>query len=179
LYAIIYVPIIPVQKPNTNSNIVVPVFLFSKPKASMTHQNVRLASAIAAAGFIFTSRPWLRWLNTLSPEVGLLVKNVVIFLIVYGLHVFVGVVGKPHVQALGVLLVYIGFTLVFNYQSRWIEEAGTPEVEKQTPDGATYERARTTLGMSPDAARLFTFVFVPFVLVLVGSHLKRGVIRMD
>jgi hypothetical protein len=111
--------------------------------------------------------------------VGLLVKNVVIFLIVYGLHVFVGGVVTPHVQALGLLLVYTGFMIVFNYQSRWIEEAGTPEVEKQTPDGAMYERARTSIGMSPDAARLFTFVFVPFVLVFVGAKMKRGTIRID
>ena len=110
---------------------------------------------------------------------GLLVKNVVIFLIVYGLHVFVGGVVTPHVQALGLLLVYTGFTLVFNYQSRWIEEAPAPEVEKQTPDGALYERARTTLGMSPDAARILTFVVAPFVLVLVGAKLKRGTIRID
>jgi hypothetical protein len=145
----------------------------------MTHQSLRLASAIAAAGFIFTSRPWLRWLNTLSPEVGLLVKNVVIFLIVYGLHVFVGGVVTPHVQALGLLLVYTGFTLVFNYQSRWIEEAPAPEVEKQTPDGAMYERARTTLGMSPDVARLFVFVLVPFILVFVGAKMNRSKIRID
>ena len=145
----------------------------------MTHQSLRLASAVAAAGFIFTSRPWLRWLNTLSPEVGLLVKNVIIFLIVYGLHVFVDGVGTPHVQALGILLVYTGFTLVFNYQSRWIEEAGTTEVEKQTPDGAMYERARTTLGLSPDTARILAFVVVPFVLVLIGSKLNRGTIRID
>jgi hypothetical protein len=146
----------------------------------MTHQSLRLASAIAAAGFIFTSRPWLRWLNTLSPEAGLLVKNVIIFLIVYGLHVFVdGGVRPPHVQALGLLLVYTGFMLVFNYQSRWIEEASAPEVEKQTPDGAMYERARTTLGLSPDAARILAFVVAPFVLVFVGSHLRRGTIRID
>jgi hypothetical protein len=146
----------------------------------MMHQHVRLASAIAAAGFIFTSRPWLRWLNTLSPEMGLLVKNVIIFLIVYGLHVFVdGGVRPPHVQALGLLLIYTAFTLVFNYQSRWIDEAGTPEVEKQTPDGATYERARTMLGMSPDTARLFTFVLVPFVLVFVGTRLQRGAIKLE
>lgn len=144
------------------------------------HQPLRLAAAIATAGFIFTSRPWLRWLNTLSPEVGLLVKNVIIFLIVYGLHVFVdGGVRPPHVQALGLLLVYTGFMTVFNYQSRWIEEASAPEVEKQTSDGAMYEHARTTLGMSPDAARLFTFVLVPFVLVFFGSHMKRGTIRID
>ena len=141
-------------------------------------KNLQLASAIAAAGFIFTSRPWLKMLNRLSPETGLIIKNILIFLIVYGLHVFVGVVGKPHVQALGILLVYIGFTMVFNYQSRWIEEAGAPEVEKQTPDGATYERARTTLGLSSDSARIFTFVFVPFVLVLIGANLRRGVIRV-
>jgi hypothetical protein len=146
----------------------------------MTHQSLRLASAIAAAGFIFTSRPWLRWLNTLSPEVGLLVKNVIIFLIVYGLHVFVdGGVRPPHIQALGFLLVYTGFMIVFNYQSRWIEEASAPEVEKQTPDGAMYERARTTLGLSPDAARILAFVVAPFVLVFVGSHLRRGTIRID
>ena len=146
----------------------------------MTHQSLRLASAIAAAGFIFTSRPWLRWLNTLSPEVGLLVKNVIIILIVYGLHVFVdGGVRPPHVQALGILLVYTGFMIVFNYQSRWIEEVPAPEVEKQTPDGALYERARTTLGMSPDAARILAFVVAPFVLVFVGAKLKRGTIRID
>ena len=145
----------------------------------MTHQTLRLATAVATAGFIFTSRPWLRWLNTLSPEMGLLVKNVIIFSIVYGLHVFVGGVGTPHVQALGILLVYTGFTLVFNYQSRWIEEAGASEVEKQTPDGAMYERARTTLGMSPDAARILAFVVAPFILVLIGSRMKRGTIRID
>jgi hypothetical protein len=115
----------------------------------------------------------------LSPEVGLLVKNVVIFSIVYALHVFVGGVGTPHVQALGILLVYMGFTLVFNYQSRWIEEAGASEVEKQTPDGAMYERARTTLCLSPDVARLFAFVLVPFVFVIIGAKLKRGTIRID
>lgn len=144
------------------------------------HQPLRLAAAIATAGFIFTSRPWLRWLNTLSPEVGLLVKNIIIFLIVYGLHVFVdGGVRPPHVQALGLLLVYTGFMTVFNYQSRWIEEASAPEVEKQTPDGAMYERARTTLGLSPDTARIVTFVIVPFVIVLIGSHLNRSKIRID
>lgn len=145
----------------------------------MTHQPLRLAAAIATAGFIFTSRPWLRWLNTLSPEMGLLVKNVIIFLIVYGLHYVDGLVGTPHIQALGILLVYMGFTLVFDYQSQWIVDAGAPEVEKQTPDGAIYERARTTLGLSPDTARIVTFVIVPFVIVLIGSHLNRSKIRID
>jgi len=174
-----YVPMIPEHKPNTNSNMVVHAILFSKPKASMTSQKLRLATAIAAAGFIFTSRPWLRWLNTLSPEMGLLVKNIVIFLVIIGFHVIDGSVRPPHVQTIGILLIYTAFTLVFNYQSRWIDEAGTAEVEKQTPDGATYERARTMLGMSPDTARLFTFVLVPFVLVFVGTRLQRGAIKLE
>jgi hypothetical protein len=145
----------------------------------MAYQHLRLASAIATAGFIFTSRPWLRWLNTLSPEAGLLVKNVVIFLTVFSLHFVDGLVGPPHTQALGLLLIYMGFTLVFNYQSRWIEEAGATEVEKQTPDGAMYERARTTFGMSPDTARIAAFVIVPFVLVFAGAKITRGGIHLE
>lgn len=140
---------------------------------------MELALAVATAGFIFTSRPWLRWLNTLSPEVGLLIKNSLIFLIVYALHVSIGGVQKPHFQALGILFIYISFTLVFNYQSRWIDEAGAPDVQKQTPDGATYERMRETLGLSPDTARIAAFVVVPFILVFVGSKLKHGTVRIE
>lgn len=145
----------------------------------MMHQHLRLASAIAAAGFIFTSRPWLNWLNTLSPETGLLVKNMVIFLVIIGFHVVDQSVRPPHVQAIGFLLIYMAMTIVFNYQSQWIQDARAPEVEKQTPDGALYERARTTLGLSPDTARIITFVVAPFILVIIGAQLTRKSIRLD
>jgi hypothetical protein len=140
-------------------------------------EHLRLAAAIAAAGFIFTSRPWLRFINRLSPEAGLLVKNVIIFSTVLGLHYVDGLVGTPHRQALGILLVYTAVSMIFNYQSRWINEAGAENVEKQTPDGAMYERARSLF--SPEVSRLVTFVLVPFILILVGSKFVSKRVELD
>jgi len=136
-------------------------------------EHLRLASAIAAAGFIFTSRPWLQFLNRQSPEGGLLIKNIVIFLTVFSLHYVDGLVGPPHRQALGILLVYTAFSMIFDYQSRWISEAGAENVGKQTSDGATYERARMLF--SPDVSRLIVFVLIPFIFILVGSRLAKRV----
>jgi hypothetical protein len=75
--------------------------------------------------------------------------------------------------ALGIFLVYLAFMIVFNYQSKWIEESESDHVQDQTPDGALYVRARTNLNLNPDLARLLTFVLVPFVLVFAGSKLLR------
>lgn len=136
-------------------------------------RHLRAASILALTGFIFTSKPWLQWLNTLSPETGLLVKNVVILLILIILHSTDSIVGSPHIQALGVLLVYTAFTIIFDYQSGWIDDVGAQNIEHQTPDGAIYERTRTMLRLAPDSARIVTFVVVPFVLFLVGSNLIR------
>lgn len=136
-------------------------------------KHLQLAGILALTGFIFTSKPWLQWLNTLSPEFGLLVKNVVILLILIMLHSTDSIIGTPHIQALGVLLMYTAFTIIFNYQSGWIDDAGAPNIELETPDGAIYERTRTILGLKPENARLVTFVVVPFVLFLVGSNLVR------
>jgi hypothetical protein len=140
-------------------------------------EHLRLASAIAVAGFIFTSRPWLQFLNRQSPEGGLLIKNIVIFLTVLSLHYVDGLVGPPRRQALGLLLVYTAFSMIFDYQSRWISEAGAENVEKQTSDGAMYERARKFF--SPDASRLVTFVLVPFLFILFGRMLVVKRVELD
>ena len=136
-------------------------------------EHLRLASAIAAVGFIFTSRPWLGIMNRMSPEAGLLVKNVIIFLTILGLHYIDGIVGPPHRQALGILLVYSAFSVIFNYQSEWISESGAENIEEQTTDGALYHRAR--MFFSPDVSRLIVFVLIPFLFILVGSRLAKRV----
>ena len=130
----------------------------------------RLAGAVALAGLVFTSRPWLGWINTLGPEAGLVVKNLVIFGVIYLLHFVDGMVGPPRRQALGFLLMYIAFDIIFNYQSGWIEDLGAANVERQTPDGAIYHRARGA-GLGPDAARIVTFVVAPFLLFMAGSFI--------
>ena len=139
----------------------------------MTH--LKVAGLIALAGLVFTSRPWLQFLNKMSPEAGLAVKNIVVFSIIYLLHFTDGAVALPRRSALGIFLIYVAFMMIFNYQSDWIAESGSDDVGDQTVDGAVYHRARETFHFSPEMARLLTFVLVPFALAFVGSRLvKRG-----
>jgi hypothetical protein len=136
--------------------------------------HVKLAGGVALAGLIFTSRTWLGWINNLGPEAGLFVKNLIIFAVIYLLHFVDGLVGPPRRQALGYLLMFMSFNIIFNYQSGWIKEARAENVERQTPDGAIYHRVRGA-GLGPDAARIVTFVLAPFLLFMAGSFvLKRG-----
>lgn len=137
--------------------------------------HLRLAAAMALVGLIFTSRPWLTFLKKFGPETGLLVKYVSIVLAIFILKISDPSlkVGTLH-QALGAVLIAIAFLMIFNYQSEWVEEAGAEKVEIQTPDGAVYHRARNTLGLTPGAARLVTFVLIPFLLVLFGSKFIRN-----
>ena len=134
--------------------------------------HIQLAAAIGLAGFVFTSRAWLRWLHNFNPETGLVLKNLIILLFILGLHVIDKKVGF-HSQALGLFLIYVAFTIVFDYQSEWIEDAEADNIERQTVDGVVYHRMKNTLGLNPDAARLITFVIVPFLLVLFGSWFVR------
>jgi hypothetical protein len=135
--------------------------------------HVRLAGAVALAGLIFTSRTWLGWINTLGPEAGLIVKNIIIFTVIYILNAIDDVIGPPRRQALGYLLMFMAFNIIFNYQSGWIEDLGAENVERQTPDGAIYHRVRGA-GLGPDAARIVTFVLAPFLLFMAGSFMLRN-----
>jgi hypothetical protein len=137
-------------------------------------KHLKLASLIALTGFIFTSQTWLNFLAKLSPEKGLVVKNLIVLTIIFLMHLIDPSIDLPHVKAAGAFLIYIAFMMIFNYQSRWIAESGSGSVDDQTVDGAVYHRARETLNLSPELARLVTFVLVPFLLVFAGSRLMRN-----
>jgi hypothetical protein len=135
--------------------------------------HLKLAAAFGVIGFLFTSRPWLNWLNTLTPEIGLLIKSLLVFGIVVALQGIDGLIKLSNSQTLGVVLVYTAFIMIFNYQSKWIEESDSPNVELQTADGVVYHRARNLFNLNPEMARLVTFVVVPVIMVLVGSAFMR------
>ena len=137
-------------------------------------RHLKLASLFSFSGFIFTSRPWLNFLNKFEPEKGLLIKNAVALLLIFLMHLVDPSVALPHRQAIGVFLIYIAFMMIFNYQSDWIQESGSENVGDQAVDGVVYHRARTTLNLSPELSRLITFVLVPFVLVFFGSKILRN-----
>lgn len=137
--------------------------------------HLKLALAFAAVGLVFTSRPWLRWLHSLSPEQGLAVKWMGILGAIFIIDTADPTLKLEHkTQALGVVMVLAAFNMIFNYQSEWIDESGSENVQVQTPDGALYRRARTDLGLNPEMARLLVFVVIPFILVFFGSRLVRS-----
>lgn len=137
--------------------------------------HLRLALAFAFVGFVFTSKIWLRWLHGLGPEQGLIVKWVAILGTILLLDVADPTLKLEHkTQALGIVMVLAAFNMIFNYQSEWIDESGSGNVQIQTPDGALYHRARANLGLDPELARLLVFVCVPFALVFFGSRLVRN-----
>jgi ABC-type branched-subunit amino acid transport system permease subunit len=137
--------------------------------------HLKLALAIAFIGFVFTSRQWLQVLQKLSPETGMIAKQLSILVAIFILTWADPTLRfKRHHQAIGVLLVYMAFNIIFNYQSEWISDVGASNVERQTPDGAVYHRSKTNLNLNPEMARIVTFVFVPFVMVLGGSKLLRN-----
>ena len=138
----------------------------------MTH--LKLASLIAMAGLIFTSRTWLNFLHKFEPETGLLIKNAVVLFVIFMMHFIDPSVSVPHVKAAGAFLIYLAFMMIFNYQSDWIEESGSGNVGDQTVDGAVYHRSREVLNLKPEFARLVTFVLVPFALVFAGSRLVKN-----
>ena len=137
-------------------------------------KHLKLASLIAVAGLIFTSKAWLNFLHKFEPETGMLIKNIVVLFVIYLTHFIDPSVSVPHVQAMGTFLIYVAFMMIFNYQSDWIEESGSGNVGDQTIDGAVYHRARETLKLKPEFARLLTFVLIPFVLVFAGSRLVKN-----
>jgi hypothetical protein len=144
--------------------------------------HIRLAAVIALLGFVFTSRPWLQWLHTLGPETGLFIKHVTILLSIFVLsRVDPRIKFVHHGQAVGVLLLYISFVMIFNYQSDWIQDIKAENVGDQTIDGAIYNRSKEILKLNPEMSRLVTFVVIPFILVLVGSKLvnSKRIVNID
>lgn len=138
----------------------------------MSH--LKLVFAFLVIGYIFTHKLWLNWLARLSPEMGLVVKQVIIAALIYNLHHLDGSVRPAHVWTLGVYLIYLAFQIIFNYQSKWIRESGSDPVDEQTPDGVLYHNARH-LTDNMELARILTFVVVPALLVFAGGHvLRRG-----
>jgi len=142
--------------------------------------HLKLAAAFAVVGFVFTSKTWLGLLHKLSPEQGLVVK----YLAILGTVLFLDMVDpklkfEHKTQAIGAVMILAAFNMIFNYQSEWIEESGSDNVQVQTPDGAVYRRARTNLNLNPELARLATFVLVPFALVFFGSRFVRTGTRLN
>lgn len=146
----------------------------------LTKKEFLLAVIIASLGLLFSSRFIILWLNTLSPLLGLLVY----YVIMYGMFIALGHFGliifgikiKHPLQTLGLLMITFALFIVINWESPYVNilTKGSMDnvsvIYSQSEDGAVWYLWNSIIGITNLAVlRLLTFVFTPFLLVIIGS----------
>jgi hypothetical protein len=150
-----------------------------------------LAAALAVAGFFFSERGFLNWLNTLTPIEGLIFYYVVLFISILALSKLGLVVGDVKfnlsTQAIGAVLILFAFFVVVDWTSAYNQYALTgvmPSANSfstaylQDEDGAAFYFWNVVSGFNPEDSRLLTFVLTPFLLASVGAALVTKKIRL-
>jgi len=156
----------------------------------LTDKEVYLACAFAVMGFLFTMRPWILWMNTLTPFSGLIVYYVILYGALYvlsklGLTVF-GIKIDDKFETLGLLMITFAFFITVDWESayiQWITNGsltGQSVLYLQSEDGATFYLFQQLLPWAgAEAWRYLTYVLTPFVLALFGGLLVSGKISLD
>lgn len=154
---------------------------------------LKTAGAFALIGYLFSSRQFILFLNSLNPFQGLLFYYLQLFVTLEVLQMFGLVVGGVKMQSLtqtlGELLMVFAFFILVDQESAWVAHVvGEPEgkdkdypvVYTQAEDGAVYYLWTTYVTKDPETARLLTFVVTPAVLVSLGLVLTGGAqVRRD
>jgi hypothetical protein len=155
----------------------------------LTKKEFGLAAIIALMGFAFTSRPFLLWLNDLTPLEGLVVYYALLYTVAFilsklGLVVFGEKVENP-LQVFGVILVTFAFFIVVDWESAYISYAvngpsNVPNIYLQAEDGAIFwiwQQILPTATMQ--TLRLLTYVLTPFLLAVTGLILISEEIELN
>jgi hypothetical protein len=159
-------------------------------KFELTGKEVSLAIVMAIMGFVFTTRPWILWLNTLTPFTGFVVYYIILYGAIYilsklGLTVF-GIKIEDKLESLGLLLITFAFFILVNWESAYIQYitngslAGQSVIYLQSEDGAVFwlwQQLLPSIGV--EAWHYLTYVLTPFALALLGGLLISGKIRLD
>ena len=140
------------------------------------------ALVFAFLGYVFSSRKFILFLNSLTPTQGLIFYYFQLFVTLEVLQYLGLVVGgikiASTIQTFGELLVIFAFFILVDQESRWIQvvvgeetkqEQRCPQLYLQSEDGATFEF--WSHWFSPDTARVLTFIVTPAILVAVGTYL--------
>lgn len=135
-------------------------------------------------GFIFSSRPWILFLNIHSPPVGLGFYYVILFVAILFLqHIGLIVAKMPFdsiSHAIGTLLIIFSFFIVFDWESLYINQVtNQPNTDVsnlylQSEDGAVYYVWYNMMNLSIEQARLMTYVVTPIILSILGMVLVQG-----
>lgn len=155
----------------------------------LKQHEILLAVAFAVFGFLFSTREWLLWLNSLNPLTGLLVYYAVLYLSLYvlsklGLTIF-NVKITTWQQTFGLMLITFAFFVVVDWTSAWVQYvttgsyAGTSVIFLQDEDGAVFYIWQQLLPTAAaETLRVFTYVITPLVMALIGGLLVDKKIKL-
>jgi len=162
--------------------------LAQKKKFEVTRDEFKLAVVIAIMGFAFTTRPYILWLNSLSPFAGLLIYEIILYGALYTMsrmHLSLGHIEiKDWSQTIGLWLIQYAFFVTINLTSQYVQwvidgSVTAPNIFLQSEDGAAFWLFQQILPFaSMDALRILTYVITPFILVMIGGYLVRGKIHL-
>lgn len=157
----------------------------------ITTRELQLAGAIGAMGYVFASRPFLVYLNTLNPVEGLLLYYAVLYGVLFGLSrmgltVF-GFKIKDPTQTLGLLMVNFAFFATVDWSSNWVQYVVTGSLSgaanaltNNCEDGFLWWLVNTVLKVSNlDLAAFLAFAVAPFLIALVGLYFVEGNIKLQ
>lgn len=155
----------------------------------ITLKEFLLALSISLMGFLFSTKTFLLWLNTLNPFMGFLVYYGVLFTVLFILSRFDLVIAglKIHspLQCIGSVFVLFSFLLVVSWKNPFVQFVTTGSFEGasaifyQTEDGVAWWFWTTVLGISNvTLAHILTFIITPFVLTLLGVMLVSEAIKL-
>ena len=145
----------------------------------ITGKEITLAVLFAVIGFFFSTHELISWMSTLNPAEGLVVYYAIIYgtlfilskldLVVFGEKIESGT------QILGLVLIMFAFFILVDWESAYVQYVvrGNFDVAVnyiQSEDGAIFYLWQQILpNATVETWRLLTFVFTPFILVLIGS----------
>lgn len=149
----------------------------------------QLAFLFSILGFVFSSRKWILFLDSLSPSQGLIIYYTIIYTSVYLLSLTGLVIGHSKItnytHTLGIVMILFSFFIIFNWESEYINlvtKSGfdTNKISKvylQSEDGATFD-FYYTLTKNQKLSRILTFIVTPFVLTFIGSMLITNKVKL-
>jgi hypothetical protein len=156
----------------------------------VTQKEFLLALAFAIAGYVFSDPTWLKWMDTLNPLQGYLVYGSVIAVVYYSLA-YAGLIYRARgveitQEVIGLFMITFAFFIIFNWTNPWVQYitkgtfSGASNVYiNNSEDGLTwFFWSNIAHIIDPETIRLLTFSGTTFALVLLGSSLVSGKIKI-
>lgn len=146
----------------------------------------QLPLAFGVLGFLFSSRKWIFFMNSLNPLVGMIVYYIILIFTIGLLEYFgliiAGIKFESINQTIGTVLIIFSFFILVNWESCYINmitqgNCNLSNVYLQSEDGAVYY-LWSKLTNNINLLRILTFVITPVLLTFIGQNMITGKITI-